>query len=349
VPSRCLTPLFERSSENASDGCLVSGQFRLVPKGAAGFDAVLALVDFDDVEPLRTGHFELYAALKKRAPALQTFLIFFSDVLRHCARAGAASALTEGTLRGIVAHLNCPGTTAKSRPEGVWVHTRRSARRAASARETGVHDSLLVAINMLDLGILIIDRDDRIALANRAAEALLRLRKRPHIGGDAMEQRQMPARLDRQIRSVIGPGRSRIEGDIATTNFGGRLLFFQAVRCGVASDATDILFVSESPKDRLQNLSPIASCYGLTRAETQLLQAVVNGETLSTYAKRAGITLNTVKGYLKQLFRKTSTSRQSDLLRLVLANPILHLVSTERQTGAGATSGRAEASWPKPA
>jgi DNA-binding CsgD family transcriptional regulator len=207
---------------------------------------------------------------------------------------------------------------------------------------------LLLALDMLDLGIVVIDRDDRIAFANRAAEVLFRLRRRPHIGSDPIDQRQTLARLDRQIRAVIGRGRSRAEGRIATTNFGGRLLFFQAVRCGAASDAMDILFVSESPQNPLQDLSPVASCYGLTRAETRLLQAMVNGDTLGLYAKRTSITLNTVKGYLKQLFRKTSTARQSELLRLIVANPILHLVFAARRSGASTTSDRAEASTPKP-
>jgi DNA-binding CsgD family transcriptional regulator len=74
------------------------------------------------------------------------------------------------------------------------------------------------------------------------------------------------------------------------------------------------------------DLRPITRLYGLTGAEARLLQALVRGERVGTYAKNAGITLNTAKGYLKQLFSKTQTRRQSDLLRLVLSNPLLRLV-----------------------
>jgi DNA-binding NarL/FixJ family response regulator len=66
--------------------------------------------------------------------------------------------------------------------------------------------------------------------------------------------------------------------------------------------------------------TPVARC--------RVAHALVGGERVGTYAKQAGITLNTAKGYLKQLFSKTRIRRQFDLLRLVLSNPLLRLVST---------------------
>jgi DNA-binding CsgD family transcriptional regulator len=65
----------------------------------------------------------------------------------------------------------------------------------------------------------------------------------------------------------------------------------------------------------------------LTPAETRLLRSLLDGKRLADYARDADIGLFTAKGYLKQIFSKTGASRQADLVRLVLADPILRLVA----------------------
>jgi DNA-binding CsgD family transcriptional regulator len=69
----------------------------------------------------------------------------------------------------------------------------------------------------------------------------------------------------------------------------------------------------------------LAQAYGLTRAEAKLLAALIAGETLGDYCKRAGIRPNTGKTHLRQVFAKTQTNRQTDAVREVLTNPVIHL------------------------
>jgi len=69
----------------------------------------------------------------------------------------------------------------------------------------------------------------------------------------------------------------------------------------------------------------LAQTYGLTWAEAKLLSALIAGETLGDYCKRAGIRPNTGKSHLRQVFAKTQTNRQTDAVREVLTNPIIHL------------------------
>jgi DNA-binding CsgD family transcriptional regulator len=228
------------------------------------------------------------------------------------------------------------------------MHVRASPQTEASPSSVPpeVLQCLLSAIDKLDLGILLVSREGRIAFANHAAETLLRLRKGSRIGSQATgHSPPIAATLDRQLRAVIRRGRNRPEHDIehhvSLTISGGRSLFLLSVPCsgaGASDRAIDILFVSQASRDSPQDLSAIAPHYGLTRAETRLLQALVKGDTIGAYAKRAGITLHTAKGHLKHLFRKTTTARQSDLMRLILGNPILHLVSN--QTAAASASER---------
>jgi DNA-binding CsgD family transcriptional regulator len=81
---------------------------------------------------------------------------------------------------------------------------------------------------------------------------------------------------------------------------------------------TAVVFVSdlertpELPADRLARL------YGLTPAEAQLAQHVASGKDLQEIAATSRRTMNTVRTQLKQVFHKTGTRRQAQLVRLVL-------------------------------
>jgi DNA-binding CsgD family transcriptional regulator len=86
-----------------------------------------------------------------------------------------------------------------------------------------------------------------------------------------------------------------------------------------------IVFMSEPPGNVHIAEHHVARQYGLTRAETRLLRALVDGERLQHYADGAGITLNTAKTHLKQVFAKTGSKRQADLVRMFVADPVLRL------------------------
>ncbi|MCJ8158467.1 LuxR C-terminal-related transcriptional regulator, partial [Sphingomonas sp. LaA6.9] len=73
------------------------------------------------------------------------------------------------------------------------------------------------------------------------------------------------------------------------------------------------------PDDRLRK------AYGLTPAEARLLSALVAGERLSAYAERTQVSITTAKFHLSALFAKTGVRRQTDLIRLALADPVLRL------------------------
>lgn len=58
--------------------------------------------------------------------------------------------------------------------------------------------------------------------------------------------------------------------------------------------------------------------YNLTPAESRLLLALTTGESVNEFCTRTGVSRNTVKTQLSQLFAKTGTSKQKDLVRTVL-------------------------------
>lgn len=61
----------------------------------------------------------------------------------------------------------------------------------------------------------------------------------------------------------------------------------------------------------------LRALYGLTAKESQLAEGLLNGSTLEDYCARRHVTLNTVRSQLKAIYRKTDTSRQAELIRLL--------------------------------
>ena len=63
--------------------------------------------------------------------------------------------------------------------------------------------------------------------------------------------------------------------------------------------------------------------YGLTPAEARLAVLLASGLSVGEIVERLGVGANTVRTHLKSIFGKTETSRQGELIRLLLSNPAL--------------------------
>lgn len=83
------------------------------------------------------------------------------------------------------------------------------------------------------------------------------------------------------------------------------------------------LFISDPEQIPLPVAEQIMKLYGLSRSQALIVQSLASGIRLEEAAGLAGITLSTARTYLKQIFSKTDTSRQSDLVKLVFTAPRL--------------------------
>ncbi|MBR1213662.1 hypothetical protein [Bradyrhizobium sp. JYMT SZCCT0180] len=58
--------------------------------------------------------------------------------------------------------------------------------------------------------------------------------------------------------------------------------------------------------------------FGLTPAEVGLIHELIRGSSLQTAADRLGIKIATARTHLHRIFAKTGTTRQAELMRLML-------------------------------
>lgn len=87
-----------------------------------------------------------------------------------------------------------------------------------------------------------------------------------------------------------------------------------------ASDERDpaVLLLVIDPDDDKRDLAAACALFHLTPAETRLATALVGGLTVARAAKKAHVSTDTARTYLKQIFRKTGVDRQAALVRLLL-------------------------------
>ena len=73
--------------------------------------------------------------------------------------------------------------------------------------------------------------------------------------------------------------------------------------------------------DKLPRVLPeiIGPLFDLTSSESRLAAEIASGATLDMAAENLGLTVSTVRTYLKQIFSKTDTSRQAELVRLIMS------------------------------
>lgn len=178
--------------------------------------------------------------------------------------------------------------------------------------------------------ILLLDAHKRLVYANRSAEAL-------RCNGDGMRlsadgvtllRRQDNDKLQRlmacAISSIASSGDTpggvmrapRPSGKrpyvILVAPVSKRYPVLSTLRPAVCVIISDPESRKPMPVHRLQ------SAFGLTEAEARLAALLATGEELRSAAEKLGITYGTARTRLAQIFQKTETRRQGELIKLLL-------------------------------
>jgi DNA-binding CsgD family transcriptional regulator len=88
-------------------------------------------------------------------------------------------------------------------------------------------------------------------------------------------------------------------------------------QAGLAHGAVAAVFIRQTAPDAPPPLEAIARLYKLTASEIRVLDAVLKVSGVKAMADMLGLSQATVRTHLHNVFRKTGTSRQSELVKLV--------------------------------
>ena len=184
------------------------------------------------------------------------------------------------------------------------------------------------ALDLLATAVIFLDHKGDILLMNRCAEELLgrkdglRLEQGKLIANVSSESAALDAMISAATQTANGKGLSA-GGTILIGRENRRPLSITVVPLPYTLSMLErrpaaVLFVSDP--DQNSELPPdlLQRCYGLTAAEARLAVLLVEGRGLNEVAELSGVTRNTAKTQLKNVFAKTQVQRQGELIRLLL-------------------------------
>lgn len=189
--------------------------------------------------------------------------------------------------------------------------------------------ALTEVIDRLPVGVILVDTGGSAVLMNRSVDRILQLRD-----GFRLERGRPCADDPGENRVLYALLRSAAHGQAGSEPSGGVLTVSRpsgrrgfSVWVGSllapapenhADEATAILFIADPEAGEISTTEVLQHLYQLTRAEADLVRLLSAGHSLERVAETRGVTMNTVRSQLKQVFCKTDTSRQGELVHLVL-------------------------------
>lgn len=187
-------------------------------------------------------------------------------------------------------------------------------------------------IDRIPTGVVILDSHAQPIVINRMAARIVRSNDGLVLTdeGPRTRDRETTSALSALIESAIhpAPGRELSAGGFLAIPRPSGLRSFPVLVTPILgrspdstmADAAAVLFISDPEFRDVALTTVLTDVYGLTPAEAELAQLLAQGRSLEEAAGIRGVTLNTARSQLKQVFAKTETNRQGELLQLVLSS-----------------------------
>jgi DNA-binding CsgD family transcriptional regulator/PAS domain-containing protein len=185
------------------------------------------------------------------------------------------------------------------------------------------------AVDGLATPIVFVDADARIIYANPRGQALLN--RKTILSSAQGKLLAKEPRADRLLRNVFvaaGGGDSAVNVKgiaVPLTSTDGERFVAHVLpltagarrKIGAAYAAVAAIFLRRIALDLPDSIAAIADSYQLTPAQRRVLMAIINVGGGPEAASMLGISETTAKTHLHEVFRKTGTNRQADLVKLV--------------------------------
>jgi DNA-binding CsgD family transcriptional regulator len=192
----------------------------------------------------------------------------------------------------------------------------------------GLLTALLAGLDLVKTGVAVTNSGSRLLLINRAAEEILGARDGLEIApGDILQlsTEGCPLPVKTMLEEYAMPqGRDGIAASIHRPS--GKRPLTVVVRpapgfAGVdAAAPAALVFILDPERPAEAPQADLHQLYGLTSAESNLANCLMQGKTLNESCEQLGIRHSTGRMHLRNLFSKTGVRRQSELVGLLFKN-----------------------------
>ena len=193
-------------------------------------------------------------------------------------------------------------------------------RRGAQARV----GALTQAIERADIGVLLVDGRGQPTFTNAAARALLAEADGVRMTGAMLGGNTLAdtLRLQAAVEHVITAGTADAAAPVVALPRSDRRPLMAAVMAQGTGVAGAIVYLFDPEQDLCTLIEPACKLYGLSPVETRLTCLLADGMSLAEAAETMRVREMTARSYLKQVFLKTDTNRQAELVWLMLKSTV---------------------------
>ncbi len=189
--------------------------------------------------------------------------------------------------------------------------------------------ALTTTLDHVESAVFLVGSDGAITFANEPAKAMLGQATLVRAAANSLHA--VAGDADRMLRDIFtaaanGDASVGVRGVAVPLTSSSEERWFAHVlpltsgrrqQAGEAAHAVAAVFIRNSAPNTPPPLEAIAKLYRLTASEIRILDAVLRVNGVKAMADALGLSQATVKTHLQNVFRKTGTKRQSDLVKLV--------------------------------
>lgn len=211
-------------------------------------------------------------------------------------------------------------------------HLKRSVMmRDRVVRDRLARETFAGTMDLLPVAFLLVGRSGRVELRNRVANKMIARKDGIFIGAGgylatASAKNTVALRgIIREIADADSDGECLHSNEHFIISRGnGRLPLICAIypvsdarrNDEQGSDRAVAVLIKDPQVERLDGLPDFVSVYKLTNAEAGLIRLLTTGQGLFESAGELGITKNTVRTHMRNIYSKVGTHRQADLIRI---------------------------------
>ena len=211
-------------------------------------------------------------------------------------------------------------------------HLRRALELRVSLRVAqGVRLALSEAMDRLPTGVVLLDAQRHVVLMNRGAEAIAGQKDGIRIDEDSgvlIEDARAHAKLQAlvadaleasEMRDLGAPGFLGVPRPSGTRAYALMVTpLVPEVDVQQTAGAVVAIFIADPSASLPGGVEALEELYHLTHSEAELVRLLSTGLSLEEAARERGVSLHTARSHLKRAFSKTDTSRQGELVRLIV-------------------------------
>ena len=206
----------------------------------------------------------------------------------------------------------------------------RAGRRVSQVR--ALERAAMRAIDVMPIGVMMIDQEGAVIEANPSARAVIDAAEGLTVanGGLSVELGGRVVKFRELISRGEAPGTAVPPGELTLLPVprqpGQRPLTLLLMPLEQTSEPdvrgpAALLFIGDPERSVRFDQTRIARLYGLSRAESRVAALLASGYRLEQVAETLDIAYETVRKHLKQIFGKTGTFRQAELVRMLVTGP----------------------------